>query len=148
MKYFKTIILIFILAFITSCNAQEIRVEYNSEYGNQIKIFKLFQNDTIVINENSPKYYPLKEITENTILIEYNHKIFKLENLNEEVRGVFIDFDPNSENNCYVVHTSFSDAIQTSSQDVLKDCSAITNIYLYRDLKFDINKPQSVKFRK
>ena len=144
----RMILLIIIFALFTSSYAQEIKIEYSNEKFSKVKIFRLVENDTIFINENKPKYYQLKEFTNKTIFIEWNNKIFKFEKLNEGVRGVFIDFNPNSENNCYVMHSLFNDAIQTSNYIDLDNCSAITNIYLFRDLEFDINKASSIKFRK
>lgn len=140
-----------IISLCTSCKAQEIKIimndEGNIDLGTTIEVFNLIEKDTVVMKPIKEGYYQIKRDNEKHLLIMYKSKTFDIQNINLEVKSIFIDYDNNAESNCYVINKSFSDAVQSSDVKGLKDCSSITNIYLYNEYEPNRESPPSVKLR-
>jgi len=147
----KTILFLMIISLCTSCKAQEIKIvmndKINIELETTIEVFNLIKKDTVVVKPTKEGHYQIKSDKENHLLIRYKSKMFDIENLNLEVKSIFIDYDNKAENNCYVINKVFSDAVQSSNIKGLKNCSSITNIYLYREYVPNRESPPSVKLR-
>ena len=138
-----------ILGLCTSCKAQDIQVivSDNNSIG-KIKVLSLSKNDTIILSESKPNFYTLKNGFSEPILIAYKQRTFKISNIDKETKSIFVDYEENAGNECYVVNKVYGDAVQSSNVSNLKNCNSITNIYIYNQYNpdRDNNKP-SVKLR-
>lgn len=141
------ILVLVILGLCTSCNSQDIQIVINDDNVDRIKVLSLSKNDTIVLPESKPDFYTLKNGFSQPILISYKQKGFRISNIDKETKSIFIDYEKNAGNGCYVVNKAYSDAIQSSDMSNLKECKSITNIYIYNKFNPDRNIKPSVKLR-
>ncbi|MDH0675641.1 hypothetical protein N5D03_13945 [Empedobacter sp. GD03861] len=134
-----------------SCKAQEIRIVVENGVivpDNEISIFQIENGkDTLHLKPERPEYYRLgKRDNDIKLIINYKSSSFELSEIDEETKCIYIDYESNAENNCYVVTKIFSDTMQTERMSSLKNCSDITSINLYREFEPKINK--GVKIRR
>lgn len=141
------ILVLVILGLCTSCNAQDIQIVINDDNVDKIKVLSLSKNDTIVLSESKPDFYTLKNGFSQPILISYKQKSFRISNIDKETKSIFINYEKNAGNGCYVVNKEYRDAIQSSDMSNLKECKSITNIYIYNQYNPDRNIKPSVKLR-
>ncbi|WP_282160630.1 hypothetical protein [Ulvibacterium marinum] len=142
------ILFLAVIGLCTSCKGQDVQIVVNDDYIDKIKVLHLSKNDTIVLSESKPNFYTLKNGFTQPILIAYKQKAFKISNIDKETKSIFIDYEENADNECYVVNKVYSDAVQSSDVSNLKECKAITNIYVYNQYNPDRdNKKPSVKLR-
>lgn len=143
----KIILFLTVLMLCTSCNAQHIQVVVNDNRVDEIKVLSLLKKDTITLTQSKPSFYTLKNGFSQAIFIVYKQKMFKISNLDEESKSIFVDYDEKADNKCYVVNKVYGDAAQSSGIENLKKCKSITNVYIYNHYNPNRDNKPSVKFR-
>jgi hypothetical protein len=143
-------ILFFCMLF--SCKSQDIRIILEDGVivkDEDISVFFITNGkDTINLKPNRHEYYCLEKTNENTTLIvKYKTSLFELTDLRDITKCIYIDYKPEAEGNCFVIHEMYSDAMQTIGINKLRNCSDITNIYFYREFEPKITK-MGVSIRK
>lgn len=133
-----------------SCKAQEIRIvveDYKVVKDSEISVFQIENGkDTLYLKPERPEYYRLGKKNNNIkLIINYKFSLFELSEIDEETKCIYINYESNAENNCYVVTKIFSDTMQTEGMSSLKKCSNITSINLYREFEPKINKGVKIK---
>lgn len=150
MIHIKKIITLFIILSFISCKSQEMKISVNDNQSQEdlkLKVSLLIKNDTLTLKDIRPNVYEIKNII-NTFLIEYKDKKYLLNDVEKNVKSIVVDYNKNAKDGCFVVHKIFGDAIQSSNTNNLKDCSDISNIYLYNTDKLNPNNLPQVKIRK
>lgn len=148
MMKINIILFLAVVGLCSSCKVQDIQIVVNDNNVDLIKVLNLSKNDTITLFESKPNFYTLKNVATQSILIAYKQKVFRISNIDKETKSIFIDYEENAGNECFVVHKVYSDAIQSSDVSNLKECKAITNIYVYNQYDPDRdNKKPSVKLK-
>lgn len=145
------ILFLIVLGLCISCKAQDMQIvvnDNNSKDDDRIKVLSLSKNDTINLSESKPNFYSLKKDFSKSMLIVYKSKTFKINDIDKEAKSIFIDFEDNADDDCYVVNRVYTDAVQSSGISKLQECSSITNIYIYNRYNPDrANNKPSVKLR-
>lgn len=145
----KIIVLFLVLPFIY-CKSQVVNIsvkDIQSSNNLKLKVSLLVKNDTIFLKETKPNFYLIKE-SKNTFLIEYGNNKYFLNDIENDVKSIVIDYKHNAENGCFIVNKIFGDAIQSYNLNNLKDCSDITNVYLYNTNEPKLDIAPEVKLRK
>lgn len=147
----KSNIILFLIIFglCTSCKAQDIQIVINdNNFINKVKILSLSKKDTLTLSESKPNFYSLKNSFSKSILIVYKEKMFKINDIDKETKSIFVDYEENTGDGCYVVNKIYGDAIQSSDMNNLKKCNSITNIYIYNQYNPERNSKPSVRLRR
>lgn len=149
----NVILFLIFISLCTSCKSQEIRIvidDKNDETPKtNIEVFNVVEKDTVIVKAIKSNYYQIRGNKERTLLVFYDAKSFKIKNVNNEIKSIFIDYERNAQDGCYVINKVFSDAVQSSNSiDDFKDCKKLTNIYLYREYEPDRKTSPTVKLRK
>lgn len=135
-----------------SCKAQEIRIvveDHKIVKDNEISVFQIEnRKDTLFLKPEIPEYYRLnKENNDMKLIVKYKNSVFKLTDLRDITKCIYINYKPDAEKNCYVIQELYNDAIQTKTISNLNNCSDITNIYIFREFEPIITK-MDMKIRK
>jgi len=145
----KTIVLFIIIISAISCKAQQIKISVsdrrNIENLNLI-VSLLVKNDTLVLKDIKPNFYAIKE-SKNSFLISYDGKKYFLKDIENDVKSIVIEYNPNAENNCFIINKIFNDVIQLYNPKVLQNCSDVSNIYMYNTYSPKSNNSQ-IRIRK
>lgn len=142
------ILLVFFLS-LQSCKSQNIKIIVND---NNFTV-----NDSLQISTKNKNNFKLEQINKNEyvlslksikdeLVVIYKNKTYKLIDLNEEVKNVYIEFNNDASDECYIIHRVFGDAIQSYQTSILKECEGITNIYYSNSINY--NPSGSVKIRR
>lgn len=149
-------LLLLFLSIFFSCKAQEIRIvveDYKVVKDSEISVFQIEnRKDTLYLKPERPEYYRLNKKNNNNnnikLIINYKFSLFELSEIDEETKCIYINYESNAENNCYVITKIFSDTMQTERMSSFKNCSNITSINLYREFEPKINKGVKIKRKK
>ena len=141
------IVFFLVILLLYSCRVQNIKIVINDNSADKIKVWSISKNDTTALAESQPNYYILKNKLPQIILISYQQKRYIIRNIDSETKSILIDYKKNADNDCYVIHKVYSDAIQSYGLNSLKKCKSITNIYIYNEYNPVKNNKPSIKIR-
>ncbi len=150
MTHILKFIIVFIILTFASCKAQEIKISVNDEHKTEnlkLTVFLLTNNDSLILKDIRPGFYTIKQ-SKNNFLISYRNKKYLLKNIEDTIKSIIIYYNPNAENDCYVINKIFEDAIQSYNSKDFKDCSDVSNIYLYNTFEHTSIKLPKVRLRK
>lgn len=145
----KNIAILIILSFI-SCRSQEIKISVKDKQNVEnvkLKVFLLTKKDTLFVEEIKPDIYTFKE-SKNTFLIEYGSKKYLLKEVENNVKSIVVDYNSNADNGCFIVNKIFGDVIQSYNSKDLKDCSDVSNVYLYNTFESMTDNSPQIRIRK
>lgn len=142
-------ILFVIFLSLQSCKSQNIKIVVND---NNFSV-----NDSLQISAKNKSKFKLEKINKNEYILSlisfkdelvviYKNKSFTLVDLNEQVKNVYFEFNNDANDECYIIHRVFGDAIQSNQTSLLNDCGGITNIYYSNSINY--NPSGSIKVRR
>lgn len=136
-----------------SCKAQDIRIVIQDSVivtdKEKILVFQIENGkDTLYLKSERSEYYHLNKINDDVkLFVKYKDSLFELPNIKNIINCIYINYKPNSEENCFVINEMYSDALHSKDIGNLKNCSDTTNIYFYREFEPEMN-PKGVIIRK
>ncbi len=140
----KFLILLFLCMFF-SCKAQDIRIVVEDSViveDKEITVFQIVnEEDTLYLKSEKPEYYALDKRSDTIeLFVKYKTRLFELSGIKDLTKYIYINYKPNAEEDCFVIHEMYSDALQSIGLDNIKNCSDVTNIYYYREFDPKITK--------
>ena len=127
-------LLIINLILLYSCGAQDVKILMSNN--KSVKVYSVIHKDTIQILPKKNNLYSINPTQRKCIIIKYGINEYQLNNLDDDVKSIVIDYNDKATKKCYLVNNIKTDAIQTYYSKYIQNygfnqCKHLTTINVY-----------------